>query len=182
MNHQPFENWLLQDEPLLPDEEQALQAHLAVCLNCQELESTWKGVAHRLKHAQMAAPADGFSERWKQKLALEQQRRQRRQSLAVLVLSLGAAGILALVMINLVYPLWRVPGLVFWTTVYQLFSLSQWFNMLGDLGAELLNFSGQELSLAPLWILFIIGLACELGVLWLISLRRLVNPKKVRMD
>jgi hypothetical protein len=182
MNHQPYENWLLEDDPLLPEQEQALQTHLAGCASCQELDLAWKSVAYHLKHTQEVVPAAGFTARWQEKLAAEQERRHRMQSLLVLTLSLGAAGILALVMINLVYPLWRVPGLVFWTSVYQLFTLSQWLNMLRDLGAGLFNPTGQEFTLAPLWFLFLIGLACELGVLWMISVRRLMNPKKVRVD
>jgi len=182
MNHQLYENWLLNGDPLLPDEEQALRTHLASCASCQDLDSAWRGVEHKLKYAQPIVPAAGFTARWMEKLALEQQRRRRRQSLVVLTLSLGAAGILAVAMINLTYPLLRVPGLVFWTYIYQLFSLSQWLNVLRDLGAAAIVSSRQELTLAPLWIIFLIGLVCEVGVLWMISLRRLVNPKIVRVD
>ncbi len=178
MNHQPYEKWLLNGDPLLPDEEQALRTHLAVCPGCQDLESAWKGVELKLKHAQEIAPAGGFSGRWKERLVVEQQQHQRRQSLVVLTLSLGAAGILALAMINLVYPLWRVPGLVFWTYVYQLFTFSQWLNMLQDLGAAFFTSSSQGIRLAPLWIIFAIGLACELGVLWMISVRKFMNPEE----
>jgi predicted anti-sigma-YlaC factor YlaD len=182
MNHQPFENWLFNDDHLLPEEEQALRTHLASCASCRNLDSSWKGVEHRLMHAQMSEPTAGFTGRWKERLAIEKERRQRRQSLTVLTLSLAAAGILALVMINLVYPLWRVPGLVFWTYIYQLFSLSQWLTMIRDLSAVLTDSSTQGLSLAPLWILFLIGLTCEIVVLWMISLRKLVSPKKVRVN
>ncbi len=182
MNHQPYEGWLLDGERLLPEEEQALRSHLESCTSCQDLGVTWKGIDLRLKNAQAITPSAGFTDRWKEKLVIEQERRRRRQSLSVLTLSLVAAGILALAMINLAYPLWRVPGLVFWTTIYQLFAISQWLNVLRDLGAALLNSSSQELVLAPVWILFLIGVACEIIVLWMISLRRLVNPKKVRAD
>lgn len=182
MTHQPYENWLLIGDPLLPDEEKALRMHLADCTICQDLDAAWNGVEYRLKHAQVVAPAAGFTGRWKEKLAVEQVRRHRRQSLVVLILSLVAAGVLALAMISLAYPLWRVPGLVFWTTIYQLFSISQWLNVIQDLTAGLLKSSGQGFTLAPLYFILMIGLVCEFGVLWMISLRRLMTPKKVRVE
>jgi anti-sigma factor RsiW len=78
MNHQPFEEWLLSEEPLDETQAQALQAHLDQCQECAPLAQAWKSVRYELSQAPEAAPALGFTQRWQTRQAQRRFERQRR--------------------------------------------------------------------------------------------------------
>ena len=65
MNHQPFEEWLLNDKPITPEQKQKLDLHLRSCDYCSVLAETGK-VLHSVV---MASPADGFTARFQARLA-----------------------------------------------------------------------------------------------------------------
>ena len=67
MNHQPFEEWLLNDKNLTPSETRELDLHLRTCVHCTALSAT--GLA--LRSANMIAPAAGFTLRFQQRLAAQ---------------------------------------------------------------------------------------------------------------
>jgi hypothetical protein len=78
MNHQPFEEWLLSDEPLDETQTQSLQAHLDQCQECAPLAQAWKAVRYELAQAPEAAPKPGFTQRWQVRQAQRRFERQRR--------------------------------------------------------------------------------------------------------
>ena len=84
MNHQPFEEWLLNDKHLNPNEKRELDSHLRVCTHCTALTAT--GLALRSAHA--VRPAAGFTMRFQQRLAAQKiaERRRRLWGLIVLIL------------------------------------------------------------------------------------------------
>ena len=88
MNHQPFEEWLLNDKHLNPTEKRELDSHLRVCPDCTALTAT--GLALRSAHA--VRPAAGFTMRFQQKLATQKiaERRRRLWGIIILVLCGGA--------------------------------------------------------------------------------------------
>jgi hypothetical protein len=75
MNHQPFEDWLLNDKPITQEEKRELDLHMRTCAYCAALAET--GVA--LKSSKKASPKPGFTARFEARLAerklLEQRRR-----------------------------------------------------------------------------------------------------------
>ena len=87
MNHQPFEEWLLNDKHLNPTEKRELDSHLRVCLHCTALTAT--GLA--LRSARAVPPATGFAMRFQQRLAAQKiaERRRRLWGIIVLLLSGG---------------------------------------------------------------------------------------------
>ncbi len=97
MNHQPFENWLLSEEPLLEHDERALRDHLMDCDHCSELEDAWLDVVNLFDDIPDVAPTPGFVNRWQ--LTLEADRaavkamRQRWQSWILLVLIANGAAL-----------------------------------------------------------------------------------------
>ncbi|MBN1668223.1 MAG: hypothetical protein JW862_14115 [Anaerolineales bacterium] len=95
MNHQPFETWLLSDEPLETADALALAEHLATCQHCQQLQQAWAEVSDLFEHAPEVQPAPGFTERWQTRLQAEKQVdlaiRQRWQSWIGLILVANAA-------------------------------------------------------------------------------------------
>jgi hypothetical protein len=75
--HNPFEEWILQDEPLNEAQESALNQHVAACGQCHELQLNWQHTHQQIKTITMATPAPGFSQRWQASLP---QRRMRQQA------------------------------------------------------------------------------------------------------
>jgi hypothetical protein len=58
MDHRPFEDWLLEDKVLIPDEKRALNAHLRDCTSCTALAE----VDLALKSVRVAhAPVDALT-------------------------------------------------------------------------------------------------------------------------
>ena len=65
MNHQPFEEWLLNETPMTPEQKRELDLHVRSCAYCSALLETGM-VLHSVK---MAAPAEGFTARFQTRLA-----------------------------------------------------------------------------------------------------------------
>ena len=78
MNHQPFEDWLLSDEPLDQEQETSLRQHLTDCLKCTTLSQVWQSVEQELARTPQISPAPGFTERWQARLAEKRAQMQRR--------------------------------------------------------------------------------------------------------
>jgi len=103
MNHQPFENWLLSEEPLPEENEVALQEHLADCEHCNTLQDAWLDIANLFADTPEVEPEPGFVSRWQANLeadkAATRSMRQRWQSWILLVLIANGAT-LALVLMG----------------------------------------------------------------------------------
>ena len=65
MKHQPFEEWLLNDTPMTPEQKRELDLHARSCAYCSALMET--GVV--LRSVKVVAPADGFTARFQTRLA-----------------------------------------------------------------------------------------------------------------
>jgi hypothetical protein len=94
MSHQPFETWLFEEDALEESEALALRQHLAECAVCRSLGAAWEEIGGLLGSPAIAAPAPGFADRWRGRLAVESERRRRRQAWAVLSAT-AAAGVAA---------------------------------------------------------------------------------------
>ena len=91
MNHRPFEDWLLYDQPLNPTQKRELDAHLRACKVCSAIAES--NLA--LRSARLVAPAPGFSARWQERLVLARRAQRRRTLLGTLFFSLGGLLLLA---------------------------------------------------------------------------------------
>src|SRR5687767_7600762 len=92
MNHQPFEEWLLNDKILTPVDKRELDAHLRICKHCTALTET--GFA--LRSARVVAPVTGFTLRFQQRLAVHKVAERRRKLMGLIVLVLTGAGLVGL--------------------------------------------------------------------------------------
>lgn len=90
MNHQPFEEWLLSEDPLSTEDKESLELHLKTCKQCSELLSAWHGVKSLFVEAPVVEPKPGFVDRWTNRLEVEKQVdrvvRHRWQSVIMLIL------------------------------------------------------------------------------------------------
>jgi hypothetical protein len=92
MNHRPFEDWLLDDLPLTPEQSRELQAHLRGCDSCSAIAES--NLA--LRSARLTSPAPGFTARWQERLVMERQTQRRRARIGSMVFSMGGLILLAL--------------------------------------------------------------------------------------
>jgi hypothetical protein len=90
MNHQPFEEWLLNDKNLTPAETRELDLHLRTCTHCTALSAT--GLA--LRSAPVVAPAAGFALRFQQRLAAQKIAERRRKLWGTIILLVSGVGLL----------------------------------------------------------------------------------------
>jgi hypothetical protein len=99
MNHQPFEQWILDPRDLTNADRDALNAHLETCQACQKLEAKWLSLSEEIHNTTMLAPRSGFSRRWQAGLAERKLREQRRQAWKFFMACSGAAAAIFLVMV-----------------------------------------------------------------------------------
>jgi hypothetical protein len=166
MNHQPFEEWLLNDKHLIPAEKRELDAHLRTCKHCTALTQT--GFA--LRSARVVPPAAGFALRFQQRLAVQKIAERRRKLWGVLVLILTGVGLLGWYVAPYLYAVITSPVesltivvgyLLFVTTSLQAFAEA--FSVLARV---LPNFIPPYV-----WMVLVSALA-GIGLLWAISIWR----------
>jgi predicted anti-sigma-YlaC factor YlaD len=177
MNHKLFEEWILQDGPPPQDERLELQEHLQECGECRQLADAWRSAELQLRRASQAAPAAGFTARWQARLAADQQRLQRRQSLAVLAFALGAAALLLGSLLLVAIPAAGSWNLYFWSWLYRLLQTAAVMISLPLFLLSLLRAASQVVPLAG-WVLAA-GVMCQMMVLWVVSLRMLTQPRRI---
>jgi hypothetical protein len=90
MNHQPFENWLLDEEPLTSQQQRELQSHLRACTTCSGIA----GSNLALHSTHMTTPAPGFTARFLPRLAAFRRQQLRRQAIGTIILVLVGVGLL----------------------------------------------------------------------------------------
>jgi hypothetical protein len=89
MDHRPFEDWLLEDQPLTPDQKRQLGTHLRVCSSCTALAE----VNLALRLTRLAEPAAGFSDRFQARLAARKQALRWRNFWGFALLTISVLGV-----------------------------------------------------------------------------------------
>ena len=166
MNHQPFEEWLLNDKNLTNAEKHELDLHLRTCTHCTALTAT--GLA--LRSANVVAPVSGFSVRFQQRLAAQKVAERRRKLWGMVVLILSGAGLLGWIATPIIYTLLASP--VEWITVvigYFLFAVSS-LQALREVVMVLARIAPDFIP-PYIWMVLVSALA-GLGLLWIISIWR----------
>lgn len=169
MNHQPFEEWLLNDKNLTSTEKRDLNLHLRTCAHCTALSAT--GLA--LRSANVTAPAAGFSMRFQQRLAAQKIAERRRKLWGMLVLILGGASLLGWFAAPYIYTFISAP--VEWITViigYFLFAVTS-LQALTEVVSVMIRIVADFMP-PYVWMVLVSALA-GFGLLWIISIWRLSN-------
>lgn len=174
MSHQPFETWLLSEEPLEKDQQQSLQTHLAECDHCQALQTNWLKVQEAMTTLPAPEPTPGFADRWQSRLSLQRQKQQQRR-MWVLTLSIFAIAcviLLSLTCFELLNTSWP-------------YVLSQFIANLSLLAAKINHFWRFTSSLTstfpiliPLMIILGISALSALSVLFLTWFRSMIKLYK----
>jgi hypothetical protein len=90
MNHQPFEEWLLNDKPITLEQKRELDVHLRTCSYCTALTET--GIA--LKSVRKASPQAGFASRFQARLAERKLAERRRRLWGSVLFTFGGLTLL----------------------------------------------------------------------------------------
>lgn len=178
MNHAPYEEWLFEDVRDLSAEQAVdLNAHLQACAGCRALSQALGSVERSLRAEPMLEPGAGFALRFQSRLEDQRRRLHRRQTL--LTLGLGMGGLVALVCVGLAFawPYFGAMDATLWAGLYQLFGLAVIFQEIGRFFSTLFQASFDVLPVV-LWI-FVVGVLCQLSVLWVVSYRLLTNPRRL---
>lgn len=169
MNHRPFEDWLLDDQPLTIEQKRELQAHLRNCSACAAIAES--NLALHSTH--MVAPQAGFSERFQVRLVQRRQEQRWRQIIGTVILVLGGLGLLAWLAGPVIEEALQSPAQWLTTAVgYFLFILTS-IQALSEVGLVLLrvvpNFISPADGLAVFFMMVVIG------ALWVVSIWRVTR-------
>jgi hypothetical protein len=166
MNHQPFENWLLDNQPLTLEEKRGLQSHLQDCAHCTALAE----VNLELRSVKMAAPAAGFTARFQQRLKGYRLREQRNRLVGVSILAFGGLGLTAWFVGPYVLGFLGSPAEWISAMVGFLLSLISMADAIGDIGSILLRVLPDFIPPFA-WLVFVSALS-GFGLLWAVSIWR----------
>jgi hypothetical protein len=166
MNHRPFEDWLLEDQPLTPEQKRELQSHLRTCEACAAIAES--NLA--LHSVRMVSPAVGFTERFQKRLAEQRKAARIRQIIGALVLVIGGLGLIFFLFGPLIQDAMSSPAAWITTAVgYFLFVLTS-IQTLSEVGFILMRVIPTFIS--PFGWLVLLSLFGGFGLLWTISITR----------
>jgi hypothetical protein len=181
MSHQPFESWLLSEEPLAPDQIKALQAHLETCDACRQLSFDWAAVKKLFVSIPALKPAPGFSARWQARLALDSSKEKRRihlrQSLLFFLINAVSALTLFLLIALQLLQSFDTPVEVLLVGVDRLTTVLQFFKAIQEILAAVILVLTSIISPEG-WVILATasGLIC---LAWIASLRRLIIARRI---
>jgi len=147
MVHQPFEEWLLNDEILTSQQEKDLQTHLRSCPACSALFRANLS----LRAVPVSKPAPGFACCFEARLAAERVNQRRRVAIG-LVMLIGAGGFLIWRILLPVFPFLRLEPLqLVWPWFGSLTYFALALRTVSALGTALFNVFTQAIPVYLWW-------------------------------
>jgi hypothetical protein len=166
MNHRPFEDWLLEDQPLSPEQKRELQSHLRVCSSCTAIAES--NLA--LHSTRLAPPAAGFAGRFQLRLMQHRREQRWRQIIGSLVLVAGGLALLYWLAGPVIQEMLRSPAQWITTVVgYFLFVLT-FIQALSEVGVILVRILPDFVS--PLGWFILTLMVSGLATVWTVSIWR----------
>ena len=169
MNHQPFEDWLLDDQLLDPALKRELDAHLRICDICSAIAES--NLA--LRSARIVAPAPGFTARFQERLVLARRAQRRRTLLGTLFFSLGGMLLLALLAGPTLVSLLGSPAEWISAMVRALLFIYTTIMTVAEAGSVI--FRVMPGFMPPFVWLILLSTLSGLGLLWSVSIWRLMR-------
>jgi hypothetical protein len=163
MNHRPFEDWMLEDQKLTPEQTLELQNHLRTCTQCAALAE----VDLALGKSKAVAPAPGFVNRFQVRLAAQRQTQHKRVIWGFLILAISVVSVLSWFAWPLLKVVFDSPVEALSTWLSYLLSLWFWLQAVGQASAVLLRVIPTFIP-PYFWPLAVFALA-GWGVLWGLS-------------
>jgi hypothetical protein len=181
MSHQPYETWLVTDEPLDSQQQASLTEHLRDCRHCQQLKTGWGQVEGILKTRTFRHPTAGFTERWQARLrslrVRDQKRMEYRSGVIFIGVTISLAILIATLMVVQVFTSYEtatqfaVRGTTYLISVIILFAtLRQLVETIMILASSVIPPIGW------LVLAFASGFVC---IGWVESLRRIMSSRRI---
>ena len=177
MSHQFFEDLIFSTDELTIQESTMLHEHLEECSACTRLAQGLEAMEAQLMSTSMIAPAPHFVNRWEARLESETKHSIQKQNRTMILLTWGAALIFLSALIYLAWPLLETPKVVILTYLYQLLGVFSLVNTSQNLSTAV--FDGLSGGIPIFWLILILGLLTEVGVICVVSFRYLTNPRRV---
>jgi hypothetical protein len=175
MNHRPFEDWLLNDMPITPEQKRELDIHLRDCSYCTALVET--GMA--LKTVKKASPQAGFTSRFEARLTARKAANRRRRYLGSILFTAGGFALLIWLASPYMLSFFSAPATWISVIVNWLVFLFTTVQALGQAGSVLLKVVPDFISPFA-WMVLLSALA-GISLLWTISIWRFVRvPQNAR--
>jgi len=174
MNHQPFEEWLLNEKLINPKQKLELDAHLRICSYCSALVETGKAL-HTVKKV---SPAAGFSTRFQARLAVQKAAERKRKRWGAVLFTFG--GLVMLIWLVgpylasfLAAPATWIAALIEWVVF-----LITTVQAVTQAGSVLLRMLPGFFS--PFVFMVLVSAFAGIGLLWSVSIWRFVRvPRAV---
>lgn len=166
MNHRPFEDWLLEDQPLTSEQKRELQTHLRVCTSCTAIAES--NLA--LHSTRRVSPSAGFSERFQVRLARRRREGKFRQVIGAVILILAGMALLDFLAGPLIQEVLQSPAQWITTAVGYVLFLVTSIQVLSEVGSILLQVFPAVIPPIDWLVVALIG--GGLGFLWIISIWR----------
>ena len=169
MNHQPFEDWLLNETPITLEQKRDLDLHTRSCAYCAALVET--GMA--LRSVKMVSPAEGFTARFQTKLAERKLVDRRRKVWGAILFTLGGLGFLLWLASPSISRLLASPETWIATLVEWGIFLITTLQAMGHAGSVLLRVIPDFMP--PFVWLVLVSAFAGIGLLWSVSIWRFVR-------
>jgi hypothetical protein len=169
MNHRPFEDWLLNQDPLTPAQKRELQEHLQTCSSCSALVE----VDLALKSVRQVAPAEGFVDRFQIRLAAQRKMLKRRNTIGFFILTLCVIAILTWVAWPVLRGVFESPSAFLASWLSYFVSLWTSIQAMGHVSELFLRIVPGFVSPA-VWMIVLLG-AGGWCLVWMLSLMKITK-------
>lgn len=168
MSHQPFETWLLDENPLSPEQENALEHHLEGCAQCRRIQTGWQAAQVSLNKPPLATPAPGFSQRFYASLAERRAHKAHQLQIRWLVMTLTLGLVFTALLLGILVFSLASPADLLVRITQILTGLIGWWNQ-----AQLVIIAAlHQPAFLAIWILLSSGI-CLVVFGWLFTLWRI---------
>jgi hypothetical protein len=169
MKHQPFEEWLLDDRLINPEQKRELDSHVRTCEYCSALAET--GMA--LRSVKLASPREGFASRFQVRLAERKVIDRRRRFWGSILFTFGGLALLTWLVFPYLLTFYSSPAT--WISI-----LVEWGVYLITTIRALAQASSVFVEVIPsflspfMWMVLLSSIA-GIGLLWSVSIWRFVR-------
>jgi len=169
MNHRPFDDWLLADQPLTPQQKRDLQAHLQNCSQCAALAE----VNLALSSARVVPPTAGFTDRFQVRLAAQRRAVRVRNRWGFLLLVMSVVGILTWLAWPALKIVLQSPADLLTSWLSDLVSVWAFLQAMSHVSAVLIRVAPGFIPVSAWAVLLLAAGGCSL--LWAFSLLKLTQ-------
>lgn len=172
MNHRPFEDWLLNDMPITPEQKRELDMHLRTCPYCTALVET--GMA--LKTVKKASPQAGFTARFEARLAARKAAERRRRYLGSILFTAGGFALLLWIVSPFLLSFFSAPASWIAVVVNWVVFLITTVLALAQAGSVFIKVIPDFIS--PFAWMILLSAVAGISLLWTISIWRFVRAPR----